>query len=711
VNVALSEATSHHQHARTSSAPLDVEQAEAALVEHYPRLVRLAYLVTQPTLGRHRRVLAAHALVQRALPRGRTVSEPVPLPAQRTRERDAGSGVERGGQGAEPGVEPGGRAESAGHAYACVRLRVLRAALTAERPRRIGPLRLRRNSPPAGFLPRVFGLRLFPRTGGADELALDQTMSQVSGAARAACALRGLEGMAEADVLRTLSAAGAADPAEALAEADTIAIPAGSRDQHPLASAEFDPCSLTARPTDLMRRRQHGRAALAAVVAVLVCGGLLGLPGDTWGPSGAAAPAYSRNPAAEKALDPGELTRVEPAAWKHSARTDFSAWPARGPLRGDKALLRRALAVWARPGPEVAVSATRGTPTGPPAGPPQLLYAGRVDGASVVLFNDGLRIVRYAEPRGADSGAAALDLARTDGAGAADSGALVVYRSDSNVRYLTAPWVRRAASADLLRPTDGGSPLRRNADGVTGPLTGPGNDPRECGHWPGLLLSARSTGGASGSRLYTDLGELTPVRLTAGAPDGGDGGGAGGGAGSSAGAGTGDGGGQQDATGPEARAGLARTVCGLRALTGTGVRAVNSWEFARQALPENGGVAAWICARAETWRGTGTRVFAGLQPPARNPHQASSVVARAEDSPACGARQPRVLSGALWKSRADHWYLLGAGSGEVTAISARAAGGVSGSAVGRTLALRVKPGTRSQLTARLANGSRLRMLR
>ncbi|MYT20157.1 hypothetical protein GTW69_07620, partial [Streptomyces sp. SID7760] len=51
--------------------PPDVELAEAAIVEHYPRLVRLAYLVLPPALGRNRRVLTAHSLAQRALPRGR----------------------------------------------------------------------------------------------------------------------------------------------------------------------------------------------------------------------------------------------------------------------------------------------------------------------------------------------------------------------------------------------------------------------------------------------------------------------------------------------------------------------------------------------------------------------------------------------------------------------------------------------------------------
>ena len=52
-----------------------------------------------------------------------------------------------------------------------------------------GPLctRLRR------WLEPVWGLRLFPRAGGADEIALDQLLSGLSGPARAAYVLRGLE--------------------------------------------------------------------------------------------------------------------------------------------------------------------------------------------------------------------------------------------------------------------------------------------------------------------------------------------------------------------------------------------------------------------------------------------------------------------------------------------------------------------------------------
>jgi len=48
--------------------PISPADAEAALLDNYPDLVRLAYAVLPATLGRHRRVLAAHGVVQRALP-------------------------------------------------------------------------------------------------------------------------------------------------------------------------------------------------------------------------------------------------------------------------------------------------------------------------------------------------------------------------------------------------------------------------------------------------------------------------------------------------------------------------------------------------------------------------------------------------------------------------------------------------------------------
>ncbi|MGY3335903.1 hypothetical protein ACVW0K_002002 [Streptomyces filamentosus] len=711
--------------------PVDVEQAEAALVERYPRLVRIAYLVLPPTMGRSRRVLTAHALVQRALPRRRVPGPAVPEPR---RPEDA--------------VDPG---------YAYVRGEVLRQALVAGRPLRRLAVPRRAQLPP--LLPQVWGLRLYPRAGGADELALDQLLSRLSGPARAAYVLRGLERQGDAEVLRVLASVGAEDPESALAELtgledgaegeepeareearaprggerpERVAEQAGpGRSRHATAppppeatsgatggptgdtgagtnagtgpspaatappapdggaagrrlsgaslleSAEFDPCNLQARPGDLLRRRQHGRAVLVGAAALLVCGALLGLPGDGWGRNGAAAPSYARNPAAEAALDPAAVKRVGPAVWPGAVRRDFSVWPARGDLVGDAALLRRALAVWARPGGTVESSATPGTPVGPPMGPPQLLFAGRVDGARVVLLHDGLRVVRYAEPVAGTAGAA-LDFARADAAEGPEAEAVVVSRADGNVRYLTAPWVTGASVRDLLMPGKEPWALGRDAHGVTDAVPSPALA-RECERWNTLQLKDDS-----GSRVLGDLGELLPARLLWGPP-----------------------GAPVDATGREARAVWARTACQMSTVLGQGVRSVRAWRFARQTLPEGAGRAAWVCTRAETWRGTGPRVLAQFLPPDRK--APAALAARAQDAPACGVREPRVLAGALWQAPGGGWYVLAAGGPDVASVAVT--GAVTARADGPALAAKAAAGTRAELSATLEDGRRMPALR
>ncbi|MEW1656484.1 hypothetical protein [Streptomyces sp. NPDC093707] len=640
---------------------IDVEQAEAALIEHYPRLARLAYLVLPPGPNRGRRVLAAHAVVQRALPR--RTGAGAKLPAQR---------------GGDPAVDPG---------YALMRLRVLQVALAAGRRRWRAP----------ASLPQVWGLRLFPRSGGADELALDQALSALSGPARAAFVLRDLERLSVQETRRVLEAAGVADARAALIGAERAALPAGSRDRALLESVEFDPCALHARPTDLVRRRQHGRAALAAGAAVLVCGALLGLPGGGWGPSGAAAPPDARNAAAEAALDPGRLAVSSPTAWKSAPRPDFSAWPARGDRVRNKALLRRALAVWARPGTRVPVSATPGTPTGPAAGPPQLLFAGVVDHAVVVLLHDGLRVVRYAEPTDGqgegDGSGAALDFARTDGAAADSASVLVVGRTSGNARYLTAPWVTSVRLVDLLKPGAAGQPITVGADGLTAPVPTPRPE-GTCAAWPALRVGGRLDGqpggvpnARPGGELLADLGELAPARLTYGPPDA-----------------------PASVSGPEGRTAWARTACQLPVLRGQGVRTVNTWRFAQQLLPGGTENAAWLCTRAETWRGAGSRTMTQFQvpPPSGRPYPTGAVTARADGGTACGPRAPRVLSGVLWKSAVGRWWLLAAGSDQITSITA--SGGVRAQASGRLLAVPAPAGTQADLKATLTDGGTLRAL-
>ncbi|AIR98032.1 hypothetical protein SGLAU_10110 [Streptomyces glaucescens] len=621
---------------------VDVERAEAALVEHYPRLVRLAYLVLPPGLGRNRRVLTAHALTQRALPRGR--ARACVIPSQST------------GRESDPG-------------YAYVRLQVLRTALEAGLPlrRRAWPKR----SPLPPLLPQVWGLRLFPRSGGADELALDQRLSALPAPARAAYVLRGLERLPDGHVRTVLEAAGVRDARAALAAADTLA-PRYSL----LASPEFDPCTLQARPTDLMRRRRRLQAALAATAAVAVGGALLGLPGDGGNPDGPAAPVYAQNPSARAALDPARLTKVPAGAWRSASRTDFSVWPARGDLVGDSALLRRALAVWARPGEAVRVSATPGTPSGGPAGPPQLLYADTVDRARVVILHDGLRIARYAEPVDGTAGAA-LDFARTDGASRGESSAVVLARTDGNVRYLLAPWVTKAAERDLVEP--GSSPMELTVtDGTASPLASPATRSGACTSWNVLEVTD-----GSGTRLLTDLGELVPARLTSGRP-----------------------GSVRDASGARARQTWAPFACSLANARGQGVRSVNAWAYAEQPLPDDSGTAAWVCTRTETWRGGGERVLAQF----RTPGVAyGAVAAKAEGGPACGAKDPHVLAGVLWKSAGGEWYLLAAGSRDTESV--RATGGVNGSAQGHLLAVRTKQGAQAELKGTLESGRSVSGLR
>ncbi|ONK14872.1 hypothetical protein STBA_56640 [Streptomyces sp. MP131-18] len=638
-----------------------LSQAEAALVEHYPRLVRLAYLVLPSDSGRHRRVLAAHSVAQRALPRGK-----------------AGEGGESGEAGEAGEARAGGagvppqRAE-ADAGYAFLRLRVLRAALEQGRP---GWLR---RVPRA--LPQVVGLRLFPRGGEPDELALEQELSELPAAARAAYALRRLDGLGAAAVTELLRAAGV--PEERAGAA--VAAAEGLAD----AAEPADPCALQARPTDLLRRRRHARTALFGGIALAVAAGTVAfLPGG-WGPDGAAAPPYSENAAAEAALDPQGLRRIPEDVWQRASRSDFSVWPARGSALEDTGLLRRALAVWARPGDGVSVSATPGTQTGPAPGPAQLLFAGEAGGASVVLLYDGLRLVRYAEPVGAGSGGAALDFARVDGADLLGASAVVVGRSDGNTRYLTAPWVTKTELRDLAAGGGGTAPVDVDEHGMTDavrtPVAGAAASGGEapCTEVPVLEITAQ---GADVPFMLADLGELAPALLTHGAP----------------------GEGRQVAADAEARQRWARLACNLSTANGNGVRAVNAWQFAEQRLPDGGGAAQWVCTRAETWRGAGSRSLAQFVAPERRPGEPASVTASAEDNPACGPRETRVLSGVLWQSPEEAWYLVAAGSEQVSAIVAE--GGVKGRAEGRTVALPAEEGAQAELKAELADGGELSML-
>ncbi|MFD4374544.1 hypothetical protein ACFWPY_23565, partial [Streptomyces sp. NPDC058527] len=161
------------------------------------------------------------------------------------------------------------------------------------------------------------------------------------------------------------------------------------------------------------------------------------------------------------------------------------------------------------------------------------------------------------------------------------------------------------------------------------------------------------------------------------------------------------------ATGREARAAWARTACQLTTVLGHGVRSVQAWRFARQTLPEGAGRATWVCTRAETWRGTGARVLAQFLPPDRK--VPAALAARAQDAPACGVREPRVLAGALWQAPGGGWYVLAAGGPDVAAVEVK--GGVTARADGQVLAAPAQAGARAELSATLEDGRQMPALR
>jgi hypothetical protein len=209
--------------------PADVE---TALLTRYSALVRLAYLILPPSLGRHRRILAAHGVVQRALPSGRCAGVGA-ASIQRRLERQLAGETD---------------------ADDFVRRRVVQCAVKQSQGRT--PVRL---------LPQVWGLRLFPDSGAADDLALDQALSSISPEARAAWALVRAEHLPVGVAELQLRAMGLQHPKAAITEAAAIDENAAG----PLDAFVFDPCSVRLAPTDLMRRKARGRAVTITVTALL----------------------------------------------------------------------------------------------------------------------------------------------------------------------------------------------------------------------------------------------------------------------------------------------------------------------------------------------------------------------------------------------------------------------------------------------------------
>ncbi|MFC8130481.1 hypothetical protein [Streptomyces sp. NPDC057302] len=644
----------------TKPGQVALDQAEAVIVDQYTRLVRLAYLTLPHTLGRHRRVLVAHALVQRALPGFRVGRIASRAPEPRVPEQRRGI--------SDPAV-------------AIVRARVLRSALAHDRRPRGWPGFL---PPPRTLrptLPVVWGLRLFPRAGSGEEVALGQILSEVPAPARAAFVLLQLEGLPRSEVVELLGAAGVPRPKQVLRAACNVQESAGKATETLLRSREFDACSVQTRPTDLLRRRRrHQLAWLTAGIVALCCAVLLTGVGDT------TAGNTSRTAGTRPTISPAELLRTSRDTWADTSRVDFTAWPARGARTDDDALLTRALSAWTDPRPGTRVGVAKATTSEPPPRNTQLLYAGVVGQEAVVLFHDGRRVVRYGEPLD-PSGDPSLDISRSDEADVTTAAALVVSRKAGKARYLTAPWIAEAQTRDLLAPNSPGRPLDVSDEGVTDAVSEPPGK-GACDSLPVLQLRSSSKIVEKHAFLVADLGALTPVHLSytplpgTGAPP------------------------RQprEATSSTALQSWAHTACQLPGLRQSGVRAVNQWDYAEQDLPEQGGSAVWSCTRASTWRGPGD-VLVQFRTSAASATAPAKVVGQARSTAACSRFGQHVVASAPWTAGSGRHYLLAAGSREVEGIDVT--GDVKTTERGRTLAVKAPRSPDVKVRARLRDGERL----
>ncbi|MFJ4678012.1 hypothetical protein [Kitasatospora sp. NPDC088783] len=587
------------------------ESAEALLVRHYRHLVGMAYLTLPADRGRHARVVAAHAVVQRALP-------------------------VLGGKAAGRSGDASG--------YEAVRARVLRGAL-------------RRRRWPGAVFPRVWGVRLFtpPDDGDAE---LDVRLAELPAPARAGFALRVLDGLDRAEAAEALAWAGVEAPAEAARAGDELLRSLGGAGWSELPPG-YDACTVHLRPGDLLRRRRRW-ALVAAAVAVALTAAVLPVPGPPGGGTGGS----SAPPPAARAVPP---ERRAADLWRRTAKLDLAVWPARGELVDDTALVGRAVTAWQQAGPSAA--AEPGSTPGPPAAAPQLLYAGRLDGTAVVLLTDGRSLARYTDgptsggparsgsarsgptsgsASGPTSGAAAgtggpvLALAAAGDSDVTAGAAVVLRRDERGARYLLAPWVASAATRRLDRPDEAERPLAF-ADGVTDPV--PGTAAPGC---PGPVLQLRSDPVVAEQHafLLADLGGLAPAHLTYTPPPDG-----------SAPARP-----PREAVGAQALRRWAAGACAVPE-AGPGVRQLNLWEFADQRLPQNAGELAWACLRADRWDGSGSAAAAVLPP---NGGRAERL-ARA-DGRACSRYEQDTVAQYRWRAPNGTAYLLVAASRRVSRL-------------------------------------------
>ncbi|EST19162.1 hypothetical protein [Streptomyces niveus] len=115
-----------------------------------------------------------------------------------------------------------------------------------------------------------------------------------------------------------------------------------------------------------------------------------------------------------------------------------------------------------------------------------------------------------------------------------------------------------------------------------------------------------------------------------------------------------------------------------------------------------------MCARADSWRGPG-RIAVRLQQPASSPAEPDTVVAVDRDTASCSRFGRHVLAGTRWRAPSGNWFLLAAGSRDITRITAT--GTVRADESARTPTVPAPREGDVNLAGRLTNGEQLPSVR
>ncbi|GAA3973139.1 hypothetical protein GCM10023085_64480 [Actinomadura viridis] len=214
------------------------------------------------------------------------------------------------------------------------------------------------------------------------------------------------------------------------------------------------------------------RAAVAAVLAaaLLAAGLALTRPGDV----------------------PGEPAAIDPRAWQATRTPTIGEWPAQGGLRHDAGLLRRAADAW------------RADLRHPPLGRVVVLYAGRVDDASLVVLRDS------SGPRDAPSVAQYFERRLSRGVESVrrlGTGEGQVIMLGMTWRYLVPPWLRDVRAAMPSERSPDWRPVAVQ-DGLSDPLPWHWFTPR-CQNYVAFRMTYRPDAGGR-PRTVTQLVSHNP---------------------------------------------------------------------------------------------------------------------------------------------------------------------------------------------------------